>query len=655
MSESRVLRPGENIVVGDEAAPQECCVVLDPGSGNAAGPRPDISALLVDSGGVVRDNADFVFYNQPVASDGAIRLDPAADDSDLATLTLDLHRVDPDVDRVILAASVDADDATGPAVLGPLAMSVTVMPDEEPIARFVSNADVGITAMIPGEFYRKAGQWKFRAVGQGYAGGLAEFARHHGVDVDTDIGTDTPNAAAAVDVAAPDATSTPPTDRPSDRGPTNRLTVARRATRPPRLPEWSIASSLADDDEWDRARLFSVSGIGRGEERERRSASALLAVMSGVREFGRELTRRCGAIGGTIETFVEPQFVHKERTVRPDGLVRVRRGSRVWTALVEVKMSTAPLTAEQVELYVELARAEGFDAVITISNQLLSGGDDIPVDIDRRKLRKVALRHLSWDEIRSVAIHLSMHDKVEDATQRWVLREFVRYLLHDQSKLQGFADMGPDWVHVRDGVKNRTLHPRDKAADGVCRQFDQLIRHIGHDLSCLLGVDVQPVFPRNRVDSTSRIQQLTDSGILFGSLRIPGAVGPLTLSMDLRTDKVSCSTTVDAAQTSRAVTAVRQLLRQIPEAPGKLLVQATTSRSAARPRQVELATLREDPQVLVESEDRPPRRFTLTLTSGIGGRGGPQRGNVVAATDSLITEFYRDVVQLLRQPRDTDS
>lgn len=630
---------------------------LSPGADTDDLPHPDISALLVDTSGAVRDNADFVFYNQPVADDGAVRMEIAAhDEAQLATLTLQLDRVDPTVDRVILVASVDTGSTptTGSLALQALTMSLSVSPDTESIAEFVAAPEPGITAVVPGEFYRRGDQWKFRAVGQGYAGGLAELARQHGVEVDAaeaEIAVDT----AEVPVPPDDLQAEPDGDSPPTPGPPNRLTVARRAVRPPRLPDWSIASSLTDDDEWDRARLFSVSGIGKGEERERRSASALLAVMSGVREFGRELTRRCGAIAGTIETFVEPQFTRHGRAIRPDGLVRVRRGSRSWTALVEVKTSTAPLTAEQVEMYVELARTEGFDAVITISNQLLSGSDDLPVEIDRRKLRKVALRHVSWDEIRSVAIHLSMHDKVEDGTQRWVLREFVRYLLHDQSKLQGFTDMGPDWAHVRDGVKNKTIHPRDKAADGVCRQFDQLIRHIGHDLSCLLGVDVQPVFPRNRVDSTSRIQQLTDSGVLFGSLRIPGTVGPLTLSMDLRTDKVSCSTTVDAARTSRAATSVRQLLRQVPDAPEKLLVQATVSRSAAPPRQVELSTLRDDPQVLVESEERPPRRFTLTLTSGIGGRGGPARGNVVAATDSLITEFYRDVVQHLRQPRDTDS
>ena len=654
MSESRALRPGENLVVGAGDDPLECHVTLSPVARDTGATRPDISALLVGPDGSVRDNADFVFYNQTASNDGAIRMVVAADDeTDLATLTLELHRVDPTVDRIILAASVDVESESGSPALDALTMTLSTSPGDDPIAEFLANPGPGITAVVPGEFYRRAEQWKFRAVGQGYAGGLAEFARHHGVEVDAD--TEAPDETAVDDSTAPPVSEQSAPKSSHTPSASRRLTVARRPARPPRLPEWSISSSLTDDDEWDRARLFSVSGIGKGEERERRSASALLAVMSGVREFGRELTRRCGAIGGTIETFVEPQFTRGDTSIRPDGLVRVRRGGREWTALVEVKTSNALLRADQIEMYVELARTEGFDAVITVSNQLLSGNDDLPVEIDRRKLRKVAVRHVSWDEIRSVAIHLSMHDKVEDATQGWVLREFVRYLLHDQSKLQGFTDMGPDWAHVRDGVKNKTIHPRDKAADGVCRQFDQLIRHIGHDLSCLLGVDVAPVFPRNRADSTPRIQQLTDSGVLFGSLRIPGTVGPLTLSMDLRTDKVSCSTTVDAARTSRAATSIRHLLRQIPDAPDKLLVQASTSRAAARPRQVELTTLRDDPQVLVESEERPPRRFTLTLTSGIGGRGGPARGNVVAATDSLIAEFYRDVVQHLRPPKDSDS
>jgi hypothetical protein len=96
-------------------------------------------------------------------------------------------------------------------------------------------------------------------------------------------------------------------------------------------------------------------------------------------------------------------------------------------------------------------------------------------------------------------------------------------------------------------------------------------------------------------------------------------------------------------------------MRQIPDAPDTLLVGASTTNRSTGSRSVEMKTLRADPTVLVDADGKPPRRFTMTLSAGLGGRGGPARGNVVAATDSLITEFYRDVVQHLRPPRDTDS
>lgn len=199
----------------------------------------------------------------------------------------------------------------------------------------------------------------------------------------------------------------------------------RKILRAPKLPVWSISEPV-DKGEWDRARLFSVSAIGSGDERERRAVSAVLSVMSGVREFGREMVRRSGGPVGTIETFIEPEFDWQEKRYRPDGLLRVTRGAKTWTALIEAKSSTAKLTAEQVQIYVDIARSLGFDAVITVSIQLPGADDEHPVKVDRRKLKKVALHHLSWDEIRSVAISMSMHKQVEDSSQGWVLREFVQ-------------------------------------------------------------------------------------------------------------------------------------------------------------------------------------------------------------------------------------
>ena len=128
----------------------------------------------------------------------------------------------------------------------------------------------------------------------------------------------------------------------------------RRASRPPRLPaDWNASIPAEDGNDWQVARLFPVAGIGNGEEQERRATSALLAVMSMVREFGAALTACCGAPRGVVETFVEVPFGQDAEAYRPDGVVQVIWGKRTWTALVEVKTSKGRLRAEQIEAYVD--------------------------------------------------------------------------------------------------------------------------------------------------------------------------------------------------------------------------------------------------------------------------------------------------------------
>ncbi|MEV5446746.1 TerD family protein, partial [Streptomyces sp. NPDC052644] len=91
------------------------------------------------------------------------------------------------------------------------------------------------------------------------------------------------------------------------------------------------------EETWLAARLIPTSGINGAEEQERRATSALLAVMSAVREFGRVLTQSLGAPAGTVQTFIEVPFKLGTQQFFPDGLIRVTRGQRQWTALVEVK------------------------------------------------------------------------------------------------------------------------------------------------------------------------------------------------------------------------------------------------------------------------------------------------------------------------------
>ncbi|MEU3214983.1 TerD family protein [Streptomyces sp. NPDC006971] len=145
-------------------------------------PDVDGSALLLVSG-KVRDDADFVFYNQPAHASGAVRHEGRRTTGDGATdnLAVDLARVEPAIERVVLAAS--ADGGTFGRVTG-LYIRITDAADGSEIARFDSADATVETAFILGELYRRQGNWKFRAVGQGYATGLEGLATDFGISVD---------------------------------------------------------------------------------------------------------------------------------------------------------------------------------------------------------------------------------------------------------------------------------------------------------------------------------------------------------------------------------------------------------------------------------------------------------------------------------------
>ncbi|WP_319666815.1 TerD family protein, partial [Streptomyces scabiei] len=145
-------------------------------------PDTDASALLL-VGGKVRSDADFVFYNQPAHSSGAVRHEGKRDAGGQVTesLVVDLARVEPAVETVVVAAS--ADGGTFGQVPG---LHIRVLDERAgtEIARYDS-ADAGAeTAFVLGEFYRRQGAWKFRAVGQGYSSGLEGLATDFGITVD---------------------------------------------------------------------------------------------------------------------------------------------------------------------------------------------------------------------------------------------------------------------------------------------------------------------------------------------------------------------------------------------------------------------------------------------------------------------------------------
>lgn len=407
------------------------------------------------------------------------------------------------------------------------------------------------------------------------------------------------------------------------------------------------------EETWHAARLIPTSGINGTQEQERRATSALLAVMTAVREFGTAMTKPFGAPSGAIEAYVEVPFDVGERRVFPDGLVRVCRGAKAWTALVEVKTGTNPLGREQLETYLDVARAEGFDAVLTISNELAPTPGTHPTTVDKRKLKKVALHHLSWTEVLTIAVMQKVHRGVADPDQAWILGELIRYLEHDRSGAMGLTDMGEEWVAVRNAVEDGTVRPTDKGVPSVVSRWEQLVRYACLQHGQRLGVEVQPVLTRKEAADreaavADAVATLVDTGIMRRDIRIPGGVAPLTLEADLRSQRVSCSLTLDGPKAGRPQTRVNWLLRQLASAPDSLRIDTYVVGSRAVAASELLGTAREDPTCLVHDPKKVIRAFRLVHSAPMGAKRGQGRGTFIGSVLQALDAFYEDTAQNLK-------
>jgi hypothetical protein len=409
-----------------------------------------------------------------------------------------------------------------------------------------------------------------------------------------------------------------------------------------------------NDEPWQPARLIPTSGINGADEQETRATSALLAVLPVVRDFATALLRPFGVpTSGTLETFIEvPLRTTDERTVRPDGVIRAARGQRQWSALVEVKTGSNELGREQIETYLDLARDNGIDAVLTISNQLTPSAGEHPVEVDKRKLKKVALHHLSWAEVVSAAVIQRVHHGVADSEQAWILAELIRYLQHPRSGAVDFADMGTAWVTTREAVLAGTLRPNDKGVGDVVSRWDQLLRFAALRLERELGSGVQVALNRREiadpsVRTSAVLAALTTSGQLTGALRIPNTVGDLDIVADLRTGRCTVSVDVAAPGDGRGLTRINWLVRQLSEAPPNLRIDAYAHMARHSTSEL-LSSVRADPSRLLPDPKAELRRFKISATSQLGTKRGVGRGAFIDSILSAADGFYESVLQGLR-------
>ena len=150
----------------------------------------DASVFVCGEGGKVRSDADFVFYNDKVAADGAVEHmgdnRDGAGDGDDEQVVIDLAKMPADVKKLVFAVTIHDAEARGQN-FGQVAnafMRVVNKDGDKELARYDLSEDYSIeTAMVFGEVYRHNDEWKFKAIGAGFQGGLGPLAASHGVNI----------------------------------------------------------------------------------------------------------------------------------------------------------------------------------------------------------------------------------------------------------------------------------------------------------------------------------------------------------------------------------------------------------------------------------------------------------------------------------------
>lgn len=187
------LQKGGNISLSKQDANLQRILVglgWDPRSTDGQAFDLDASAFLLTAGGRVRGDHDFIFYNQLRSAEGSVEHTgdnrTGVGDGDDESIRVDLTKVPADIEKIAVAVTIDQADARRQnfGQVGGAFIRILNEDTGQELTRYDLGEDFSTeTAVIFGEIYRHGGEWKFRAVGQGFAGGLGPMARNYGVNV----------------------------------------------------------------------------------------------------------------------------------------------------------------------------------------------------------------------------------------------------------------------------------------------------------------------------------------------------------------------------------------------------------------------------------------------------------------------------------------
>jgi len=396
-------------------------------------------------------------------------------------------------------------------------------------------------------------------------------------------------------------------------------------------------------------------------EREQRATSILLACFRIVPDFANEVLREVGAPiskRSQISSYTEVVFKNDNKTnkaSRIDGLIVIKSGSKIWSAIVESKIGSEGLTKQQIEEYLDIAKLNGVNTLITISNQYATTPTHNPVQVSKQKTKSTDLFHFSWLSIQTNATLLFKNKVVNDREQAMIISELIQYLKDPRSGVTSFTQMGKGWREVSLAVnKGIKLKKNEPEVENAISSWQQFSKYLSIKLSDHVGQPVFEYISRSRIKDPSvnyqvNLDDLINSNYLDAEFEIPNASSRLYIKADLKLRTITIQMSLDAPQDRTYPQAcINWLTRQISNLREEdIEIRANWSRGITK--MEKLSNVLDDPiSIIPEGIKDLPKTLDVVKIVDLAGKFSSSKPFVEETTNSVLN-FYNDVGANLRK------
>ncbi|MEX2327623.1 MAG: hypothetical protein WD558_07815, partial [Pseudomonadales bacterium] len=405
----------------------------------------------------------------------------------------------------------------------------------------------------------------------------------------------------------------------------------------------------------ERARLIPA---GADTNKEAKAASILLATLQVVPSFQELMLNSLGRRVGTrakLQCYTEVTF-KKSSKIRPDGLIYLDSGGgRAWTCLVEAKIKNAKIEKDQIERYMELAKDQQIDAVLTISNEFVASPTHSPIQVSKTLKRNVGLFHWSWMFMLTQAQLLLNSEKFEDVEQRFILDEMGRYFSHPSIGISTFNRMNPEWKELVTKIQSGANIAKSEAeVENSVAAWHQEVRDLCLLMTRKLNRRVQVHLNRTHNDDPVKrlkddSEKLVQKKVLTCTLDVPDAASPIEVTADLLRRSLTVSMNLAAPKDKQRTTSrVNWLTRQLAKAhPDNIHIKASWP-GRAPATQEKLEILREDASRLdTNQKAQSPTSFDVMLVRDAAGKFSGNK-TFIEQLEEVVPYFYEQIGQHLR-------